>query len=304
MERREIETFLALAEELHFGRTAERLHVSVAMVSKSVKKLERAVGAPLFDRSSRRVALTPIGRRLYDDVQPAYRQLLDGFARAVAAGRGVEGVLRVGFLGTAVAQFVLQVAEEFRIRHPDCRVEITEARYADVAGLLAGDVVDVLLLASPVFDPELTAGPVLFSEPPVLAVSARHPFARRASVSLEDLARDKVLRPRAVPDEMDALSVPAATPAGRPIERGDDFATIQEMFALVGAGRGVFPVPTHAILYDARPDVVYVPMPDGLPYEWRLMWRTAGETNRIRAFAAAAGDFVAVNGNPLLPADR
>lgn len=302
MERREIETFLALAEELHFGRTAERLHISVAMVSKSVKKLERAVGAPLFERSSRRVALTPIGRRLYDDVQPAYRQLLDGFARAVAAGRGVEGVLRVGFLGTAVARFVLQVAEEFRGRHPDCRVEIIEAGYADVAGLLANDTVDVLLLAIPGFAPELTAGPVLFREPAVLAVSARHPFAGRDAVSLEDLARDKVLRPRGIPDELDALSVPAATPAGRPIERGDDFATIQEMLALIGAGRGVFPVPQHASLYDVRPDVAYVPMTDGLPYEWRLIWRTAGETNRIRAFCRSAGDFVAEHGNPLLPA--
>lgn len=302
MERREIETFLALAEELHFGRTAERLHVSVAMVSKSVKKLERAVGAPLFDRSSRRVALTPIGSRLYEDVRPAYRQLLDGFARAVAAGRGVEGVLRVGFLGTAVARFVLEVSEEFRIRHPDCRVELTETSYADVAGLLGNDAVDVLLLAIPAFAPDLSSGPVLFSEPAVLAVSARHPFARRDAVSLEDLARDKVLRPRGLTDELDALTVPVATPAGRPVERGDGFSTIQEMLALIGAGRGVFPVPKHASLYDARPDVVYVPMTDGLPYEWRLIWRTTGETNRIRAFAAAARDFVAVNGNPLLPA--
>ncbi|MFD0539990.1 LysR family transcriptional regulator [Actinomadura luteofluorescens] len=85
VEQREIEIFLTVGEELHFGRSAERLRVSVAMVSKTIKKLERAVGAALFDRTSRRVALTPIGWRLYDDLRPAYQQILDGIERAVAA---------------------------------------------------------------------------------------------------------------------------------------------------------------------------------------------------------------------------
>ncbi|MCX4820894.1 LysR family transcriptional regulator [Streptomyces sp. NBC_01142] len=302
MERRDIEIFLTLAEELHFGRSAERLHVSVAMVSKAVKKLERAVGAPLFDRTSRRVTLTPIGQRLDDDIRPAHQQILEGFARAVAAGSGLDGELRVGFLGTAVAQFVLQVAEAFQATHPACRVELIESRYADGTALLHGDTVDVLLIAAPGFDPDLVESPVLFREPPVLAVSARHPFARRASVCLEDLARDKVLRPRGIPAEIDALSVPSHTPAGRPIERGTDFATVQEMFALVGAGRGIFPVPTHAARYDARPDVVYVPLSDGLPYAWRLIWRAAAETSRTRAFCLAARVFVEAHGNPLLAA--
>ncbi|MFD5202288.1 LysR family transcriptional regulator [Streptomyces sp. NPDC058375] len=299
MERRDIEIFLTLAEELHFGRSAERLHVSVAMVSKAVKKLERAVGAPLFDRTSRRVALTPIGRRLENDIRPAHQQILDGFARAVAAGSGSDGVLRVGFLGTAVAQFVLQVAEAFQATHPTCRVELIESRYSDGTALLHDDTVDVLLLAAPGVEPDLLESPVLFREPSVLAVSARHPFARRTSVRLEDLARDKVLRPRGVPAEIDALSVPGRTPSGRPVERGADFATVQEMFALVGAGRGVFPVPSHAARYDVRPDVAYVPLSDGLPYAWRLIWRAAAETSRTRAFCLAASAFVEVHGNPL-----
>jgi DNA-binding transcriptional LysR family regulator len=71
MELREIEIFLALAEELHFSRTAERLHVSQARISQTIKKLERQVGAPLFDRTSRSVAPTPIGARLRDDLAPA-----------------------------------------------------------------------------------------------------------------------------------------------------------------------------------------------------------------------------------------
>ena len=95
MEKHEIETFLALAEELHFGHTAARLRVSTARVSQTIQRLERRIGAPLFARTSRTVALTPIGRQFRDDLAPAYRGMLDALSSAVAAGR----TLRVGFLG-------------------------------------------------------------------------------------------------------------------------------------------------------------------------------------------------------------
>lgn len=300
VERRDIEIFLTLAAELHFGRTAGKLHVSPTRVSQAIKKLERRVGAELFRRTSRQVELTPIGRRLHDDIAPAYQQIVAGFERAVAAGRGAEGELRVGFLGTAVAQFVHRVSEVFRSGHPGCRVEVREIRYSDGLGPLLADELDVQLLAAPAFDSGVSQSPVLFTEPQVLAVSARHPFARRTSVTIEDLARDRVLRPRGTPAEIDALSVPARTPGGREISRGPEFATIQEMFAMVGAGMGIFPVPAHAARYDSRPDIVYLPLSDGPPFEWRLLWRTSSETSRIRAFCRAAADFVKIHGNPLL----
>jgi hypothetical protein len=83
VEQRDIEIFLTLAEELHFGRTAERLHVSTARVSQTIKKLERGIGTTLFERTSRHVALTPIGRRLDDDKRPdiSYIPIRDGLPR-------------------------------------------------------------------------------------------------------------------------------------------------------------------------------------------------------------------------------
>lgn len=118
----------------------------------------------------------------------------------------------------------------------------------------------------------MAEGPILFREQPVPAVFSRHPFARRKSVSMDDLARDRVLRPREFTGEVDALVVPRTTPGGRPIPRGLTFGTIQEMLALIGAGKGVFVVPAHARRYDSRPDVTYVPIQDGRPFEWRLVW--------------------------------
>ncbi|MEV8635518.1 LysR family transcriptional regulator [Streptosporangium sp. NPDC051023] len=300
MERRDIEIFLELGRELHFGRAAENLHVSTARVSQTIKALERRFGVPLFERTSRRVALTPIGRRLHDDLSPAYQQILDGIERAITAGRGVDGVLRVGFIGTAVSRFLYEAADAFRTLHPTCQVQIRESPYSGGTAPLTSDEIDVLLaVVSPYADPDLAVSPVLFRENPMLAVSARHPFGRRASVSLDDLARERVLRPRLIPDHLDEALVPRHTPNGSPVERGPVFDTIQEMLALVGVGRGVFPVPTHAVQYDARPDVTYVPLLDGPPFEWRLIWRATAETNRVRAFVQAACDYATTTQNLL-----
>ncbi|WP_324197349.1 LysR family transcriptional regulator [Nocardia cyriacigeorgica] len=86
VERRDIEIFLTLAEELHFARTAERLGVSGARISQTIKHLERRFGAALFHRTSRQVAITPVGQALRDDLEAGYRRIQDGIAKAMAAG--------------------------------------------------------------------------------------------------------------------------------------------------------------------------------------------------------------------------
>jgi DNA-binding transcriptional LysR family regulator len=298
VERRDIEIFLALADELHFGRAAERLHVSTARVSQTIKQLERRFGTRLFERTSRRVELTTIGRQLHDDLAPAFRQIDDAIARAIAAGRGVTGTLRVGFVGAAAGQFVLEAAEAFAKVHPECTVEARESQFSDGVELLTSGGIDMLLGAHPVRGPELRAGPVLFTEDRLLAVSARHPFAKRASVAFADLARDQVLRsPPAVPDHWDESLAPRHMPDGRPVERGPVFNTIQEMLALVGAGKGVYPVPTQAKVFYQRPDVAYVPIEDQGPFEWAFFWPAATETSRVRAFNAIAAQVAASHGS-------
>lgn len=101
MERVELECFLILAAELHFGRTADRMRLSRARVSQLVQRLERRIGAPLFVRTSRRVALTALGKQLRDDLEPHHRAVEAAVARATAAARGIKrgikGVLHVGF---------------------------------------------------------------------------------------------------------------------------------------------------------------------------------------------------------------
>ncbi|GAA4011441.1 LysR family transcriptional regulator [Allokutzneria multivorans] len=287
MERRDVEIFLALAEELHFGRTALRLRVSQARVSQSIKAMERRIGAPLFDRTSRRVALTPIGARLEDDIRPAFERLLAGFARAVAAGRGMTGTLRLSFEAPALAELISLRLNDFRARHPECAVEIREAPFEDpLAPLRRGDA-DVAVVLLPVTDDGITTGPVVHTEPMVLAVAAGHPFARKDFVTLEDLGRDTVLRAaHPPPDYWREPPEPWTTPSGKPITRGRAFGTFQELLLVIGAGEGICPLAGHAEQYFARPGIVFVPFRDAPDAQWGLTWRTAGETSMVRAFSS------------------
>ncbi|MEU7897366.1 LysR substrate-binding domain-containing protein [Nonomuraea sp. NPDC049152] len=289
MDGREIETFLTLAEELHFGRTAERLHLSQANVSQTIKKIERQIGAPLFERTSRHVALTAIGRRLREDIEPAYRLIQQGMARAAAAGRDVTGALRVGFLGAATGAALSKVIERFRQSYPGCVVHLREIQISEGPGPLRTGELDVLGAPLPCHAPDLVTGPLLYREQRMLAVPAGHRLARREWVTHEDLAEAPVLTMMSAwPDSLTDDRVPRLTPSGRRIDLGPGIWTFQEALALIAASKGIFPVGAQVIDYYARPGVTYVPFKDGTPLEWGLVWRGAAETERIRAFAAIA----------------
>ncbi|MER7579807.1 LysR family transcriptional regulator [Kitasatospora sp. NPDC097691] len=293
LERHELEAFLTLAEELHFGRTAERLHVSTARVSQTIAKLERRIGVPLFHRTSRRVELSSSGRQLEEEIRPAWERITDAFGRAVEAGRGLTGLLRVAFDGPAAGQLLVGVAQVFRDRHPDCDVRIREAHLPDVLPWLRGGEVDLALTCRPMHAEGIAVGPVLVREPRMLAVPAGHSFARRTAVSVEDLARVTVLQlPESLPDALRDDRAPRRTPAGKPVTLGPSAATFNEVLTLVGAGEGVFAVGAHVRRYFARPDVVYVPFEDAAPVEWGLVWLADGATARVRAFGEAALDVV------------
>ncbi|WP_432893437.1 LysR family transcriptional regulator [Kribbella sp. CA-245084] len=265
LERYELETFLTLAEELHFGRTAEQLHVSTARVSQTIKRLERRIGAPLFIRTSRRVELTPIGHRLYDDLRPARELIAVGFERACRSARGITGTLRVGFVGAAGGQLLLEAAELLKTRQPGCEVLVREVQLVDAVPWLLDGEVEVLLTCFPSERDDLVTGPPLVTEARMLAVPSAHPFADREFVEVEDLTDAAVLRA-----------------AG----------SFQEILTLVGAGRGLFPIGAHMRRYYMRPDVTYVPFRDAPPVHWRLMWRADAATARSQAFVTAAHDLL------------
>ncbi|MEU5216959.1 LysR family transcriptional regulator [Streptomyces sp. NPDC020807] len=284
MERREIEVFLTLSEELHFGRTAERLGVSGARVSQTIKQLERRLGVALFLRTSRSVALTDVGSALREDVRAGHQRIQDGIARAVAAGRGFTGVLRVGFSSPLAGEAIMAAAEVFRGRHPECETRIREVHLSDAFGALRGGELDVQITELPVREAGLETGPVLLRDARMLAVSARHPFARRDSATVEDLTRDTVLVPVGAPGYLLDALIPPQAPSGRPVRREAAASSRQELLTLVSAGAGMAVVGRQALRYHARPDIVYLPLTGLPPIEYGPVWPAGALTSRVRAF--------------------
>ncbi|MFD3702024.1 LysR family transcriptional regulator [Nocardia sp. NPDC058658] len=291
MERNEIEAFLTLSEELHFGRTAERLRVSTAHVSKTIKAIERQVGVPLFERTSRKVALTAVGIQLREELRPAYEQVQRSMRNAKLAGRGIAGTLWVGYFGSAGGRYLLEVGEIFHARYPECEVRIAEMQLSDGANRLRSGEVEALLCCFPMCEPDMAIGPPLISEDKMLAVPSGHEFASRKTLCLEDLAEVEMIQnPPELPADFDEFHHPKRTPSGRHIRPGPTACTFQEILALVGAGKGAYLTTTQAPLFYLRPDVTFVPVTDAPPLQFGLGWMTAGLTRRVEALVQVAVD--------------
>jgi DNA-binding transcriptional LysR family regulator len=285
LEIRELECFLVLADELHFGRTGERLFVSQSRVSQLIGSLERRVGARLVSRTSRSVRLTPLGQRFRESLEPAYGALRAAVEETCFEARSVPGPLRVGFQGTADDRLLAAVTA-FQDRHAGSSVEITEIPLSDPFGPVHRGEVDAAVVLLPVEEEGIVLGPVFSREPRHLAISVRHPLAGRSEVSAEDLA-DVPLISAAEPagEYWRRAHAPATTPGGRPIPRGPAVSTLQEGVWLIAANRGGMLLCAPTATYHRRRDVVDLPVV-GLPETaLGLVWHQDHENVRIRAFA-------------------
>ena len=287
----EIEVFLALAKELHFGRTADLLNLSQPQISRMIRSLEAQVGAALFERTSRRVSLTPLGSQLRDSVGPPYAQLRDGFNGARSAARETKGSLRMGVTVTTTSVTVMNLIKSFQARSPQCDVVTREVAFFNPYHSLRNGKIDLLLCWSLVDGQDLIKGPIVEYRPRVLAVAANHPLAQKHSVSIEDVADYDVISapppfPRAILDAM----IPVTAPSGRPIRRTHTVQAASEILTLVTLGRIVHPTVDAMPLFH-REDIVLIPIHDMPPLPLGLIWRKAHENQRIRAFARFAETF-------------
>ncbi|MDG4857994.1 LysR family transcriptional regulator [Streptomyces sp. T-3] len=293
LEIRELEAFLAVAEELHFGRAGERLYVSQSRVSQLLRALESRIGARLVERTSRRVQLTPLGERLLADLRPAYNSLQTALDSARAEARGVGGLLRIGFQGTA-NDHVMNAMALFQKRHPECATEIVEIPFSDPFGPLHRHEVDAAVVLLPMEEKGLVLGQVFSKQPQALAVSTSHPFAQHASLTAEDLADCPLISVHGcAPEYWRRAQAPSSTPGGLAIPAGPTVSTLQEGLALVAAGRGAMLLCHPTADYYGRRAVRFVPV-TGLDDSYLgLVWHRDHETARIRAFSqalAATGD--------------
>lgn len=285
----QMEAFLTLAEELHFGHAAERLRVSQPRVSRLIVGLENEIGGALFARTSRRVALTPLGVQLRAGLAPVHEQLTATLAAARTAARSPAGLLRLGFAATTAGPALDRLVVAFERAHPDCSVSLLEVALADSYRPLQSGEIDVLSCWLVLDDPSLTLGPEIARYPRALAVAADHPLATERSVSVEVLADYPVpnWEYHGLADRVRRAMVPSQTPSGRPVRvHPAAVRTVGEVGSLVARGQVV--VPTVAMQHFPGDQVVLIPIHDMPPVPLGLIWCTLHENARIRALAEVA----------------
>jgi len=294
---REIRVFILLAEELHFARTAERLGLTPARVSQLIRSLETRVGGRLFDRSSRRVRLTPTGEQLLSEIVRPYQELQEVLARARRGASGVLGTLRIGLYSLlSGGPHMTDIVRTFKTRHPGCELEFINIGYErSYREALRGGELDMLATRLPITASEVTIGPILSREERVLAVARGDTLAGRDSIGYEELA-DRVVSdvPAFTRDVMDSF-IPPVSPYGRLLRRIPNHSAEDTMMR-VALGEQVHPTVRSFLDHHGHPGVVCVPIRDLPPSETALVWLTANRRPKIDAFARAAADVIAQYG--------
>ncbi|WP_051939921.1 LysR family transcriptional regulator [Phaeacidiphilus oryzae] len=306
----ELEAFLVSAETLHFGRAAERLRISPSRVSQLIRRMESRVGAPLFQRTTRSVELTPIGARLRTDLTAVHSALLNALDQARSTARGLAGPLRLGYLTHCGDPELARLLARFRTDCPAARLTTTDVTGTGYFDVLRSEQIDVLVgrFTQEIPD-DLTPGPVVAEEDWILALAADHPLAAAPGLDVEVLADLGIFGvPRPTGADGDGSGVgsrdgsgdgsgelfnplyPETTPSGRPIPRRGVARTFAEVLTQVARQENAFPTAVSFPRYYTHPDVVFVPLNGWPPAVRRLVWRSDPAANSavVEAFTALA----------------
>ena len=278
MELRHLRYFVAVAEEAHFGRAAERLRIAQPPLSRQIRDLEREIGVPLFERVPRGVELTPAGRAFLPEARLTLSQAERAQRSAQRAARGETGRLRVGFVEAATHSGILpDVLSFFRAHLPSVGLSLFELDALRQAEAFQDGRIDIGILHSPPLDAArwLRVEP-FYEEPLILAVSKAHPLAARARLTLSALAEESFVSfPRTVAPEMydDILArCRAADFSPRIVQEAAGWHTLA---SLVSARVGIAFVP-RSIAEFQQAGVIYRPV-RGLDVRMSLaaVWKRA-----------------------------
>ncbi|MFJ1551786.1 LysR family transcriptional regulator [Streptomyces sp. NPDC088246] len=252
----ELECFSVLVHQLHFGRTAEILGVTQGRVSQLIKRLENRVGAPVFERTSRRVGLTDLGRVLAEQVVPAFRQLREGFDAARAAA--TDRPMRVGFQ-CAVYEPVAKAIASL----PEGSAQLVELSWGDPFSCLIRGEIDVAIVLSPCREKGLRLMLEFSRQPMYLAVSTAHRLAGESSISAGELSELALIEPRGpAPDYWRQVNAPKRTRNGCELTYSAGASTIQEGLSTVASTRLGLLLCRASTRYAPRPDIRYLSAPD------------------------------------------
>jgi DNA-binding transcriptional LysR family regulator len=290
VELRHLRYFVAVAEELHFRRAAERLHMSQPPLSQQIRALEEELGVELLERSRRRVELTPAGAAFYARARDILAAVEDASRLVRRVHRGEVGRLSVGFVGSSMYSIVPEVLGRFVARYEAVDLHLRELTTAAQLRQLESGQIDVGFIRPASDRPGLTLETVQ-REPMVVALPESHRLAAEPIVGLDQLAGETLvlLGRDESPGVHDSLA------AMTELIRGDvqEVREMQTVIALVRAGVGISLVP-GSLRALAREGVVYRELPDGGPtVALAMAWRTGDRSPVLAAFQEVARELVA-----------
>ncbi|MBV9852422.1 MAG: LysR family transcriptional regulator [Armatimonadetes bacterium] len=261
MELRHLRYFVAVAEELHFGRAAEKLHIAQPPLSQQIQQLEREMGVRLFHRANRRVTLTAAGQVFLDDIRRSIAGIEQAVQAARRADRGEVGTLAVGFVASATYDILPALLSQFRARFPEVALSLYELNAAEQAQALADRRIHVGLARPSIEDTGLAVETVL-REPFLAALPEAHPLAARESLRLAELSAEPFILFPADPKPSYADAVRAVCArAGFSPRVAQEAREMQTALSLIAAGLGVTLVPASTRNLHRR-GLVYRPLHD------------------------------------------
>ncbi|MBV7486381.1 LysR family transcriptional regulator [Bordetella sp. BOR01] len=261
MELRHLRYFMAVATELHFTRAAERLGIGQPPLSQQIQQLEQEVGAQLFVRDRRGVALTEAGRAFMAEA----RQVLDGAERAKEAARriacGEVGTLSMGFtVSASIHPFVPRLIRTYRSRYPGVGVSLQEHSTLELIERVYNGSVDLAFVRAPAQQMPGVQIETLLTEPMLAVIPATHPLAARKSIDLRELAGDMfIFYPRKVGVGIYNAVVQACEMAGFRPSEGIEVPQLTSVVTFVAAGMGVSIIPATMSQLQAE-GVRYLPL--------------------------------------------
>ena len=284
--------FLAVAEQLHFGRAAAALHISQPPLSRAIRALEQRLGVVLFARSRRRVELTPEGTRLLGEARRMLGQLERTVQEVRGMARGEEGRLRIGFVSLADYGVLPGLLKAFKSARPGIALALREMLSPEQAAALAAGELDFGLLLPPVSDAEPLEHLVVQRERFVVALPSSHRLAAgkgKGKLAVSALAGEPfVMVPRDIAPGLYDIVTGLAAGAGISFNVAQEAIQMQTVVSLVSSGLGVAIVP-GCIANLGRRGVVYREINDRHPrLDLWLAWPRGGLGTAARDFLALA----------------
>jgi DNA-binding transcriptional LysR family regulator len=287
METRHLRYVLTLSETLHFGRAAEREHITQSAFSQQVAKLEAEIGAKLFERRSNRVSLTPAGETFMPRAEEMLWQLRGAEEEARHIGAGAAGVLRIGIFPSVGGELTPLIVSAYRDTFTEVTPSFVELSMATQVDALANGRVDVAILTTPIQDPRLELA-LLFAEPRFAAVSKRHPLADAESINVGDLL-DEPFAVAGDPAPQAWSSFWCCDPErGEPGRAAARVTSVTESLAAVSHLGAVDTFPAAGTRYFSHPDVAYVRIRDGAYAGTAVAWRVDDDRPMVRGFRRIA----------------